>query len=80
MPQLEPPVVRLSPDRKIALMRRGKWKMRERASQLPNWLQLYRRLAAKRPEVYGAWLLVIEEAMTKAGLQIPPHGARSNRK
>lgn len=69
---LAPPRVILSIDRKLASMRRGKWILKVRTATLPDWLQLYRGLAERRNDVYQPWVDVIEAALRKAEIPIPP--------
>lgn len=64
MMALAPFVARLSIDRDTVAMRRGGWKHRIDAAELPRWIKLYRTLSARRggkfAEVYGPPLAALE--------------------
>ncbi|KEP68827.1 hypothetical protein DL1_08625 [Thioclava dalianensis] len=57
------PKVIISRDLKTAVMSKGAWRSKIRASDLPGWLNFYTKLAARRPGVYGAWIDPIKKAI-----------------
>lgn len=63
MADLAPPKVIITRDLKTAVMSRGQWRSKVPVTELHAWLDFYRRLAARRPSVYAAWIEPIEKAM-----------------